>query len=67
MLAVSRFSAANWATLALTAGIDIKIVSKRLNHSSTHIIREIYTHVTPPMQSDAAERVAEVIFGPASV
>jgi integrase len=41
-----------WATLALTAGIDIKIVSERLNHSSTHITREIYTHVTPPMQSD---------------
>lgn len=53
-----------WATLALTAGIDIKIVSERLNHSSTHITQEIYTHVTPPMQSDAAERVASLIdFG----
>jgi len=50
-----------WATLALTAGIDIKIVSERLNHSSTTITREIYTHVTPPMQSDAAERVAQLI------
>ena len=47
-----------WATLALHEGIDIKVVSDRLNHSSTHITREIYTHVTPPMQSDAAERVA---------
>lgn len=52
-----------WATLALSAGIDIKIVSERLNHSSTHITREIYTHVTPPMQSDAAERVARRVFG----
>lgn len=51
-----------WATLALRAGIDIKIVSERLNHSSTTITREIYTHVTPPMQSDAAERVAHQIF-----
>jgi integrase len=51
-----------WATLALTAGIDIKIVSERLNHSSTNITREIYTHVTPPMQSDAAERVASLIL-----
>jgi integrase len=51
-----------WATLALSAGIDIKIVSERLNHSSTHITREIYTHVTPPMQSDAAERVADMIL-----
>ncbi len=46
-----------WATLAVIAGIDIKIVSERLNHSTTHITREIYTHVTPPMQSDAAEQV----------
>ncbi len=50
-----------WATLALRAGIDIKIVSERLNHSSTHITREIYTHVTPPMQADAAEQVARLI------
>ena len=54
-----------WATLALLEGIDIKIVSERLNHSSTHVTREIYTHVTPPMQSDAAERVAARIFGEA--
>ena len=52
-----------WAMLALRAGIDIKIVSERLDHSSTHITREIYTHVTPPMQSDAAERVAAQVFG----
>lgn len=52
-----------WATLALHEGIDIKVVSDRLNHSSTFVTREIYTHVTPPMQSDAAERVARRIFG----
>jgi integrase len=52
-----------WATLALHEGIDIKIVSDRLDHSSTFVTREIYTHVTPPMQSDAAERVASRIFG----
>jgi len=52
-----------WATLALQAGIDIKIVSDRLNHLSISITREIYTHVTPPMRSDAAGRVAEQIFG----
>lgn len=51
-----------WATLALREGIDIQVVSERLNHSSTHVTREIYTHVTAPMQSDAAERVARKIF-----
>ncbi len=38
-------------------------MSDRLNHSSTNITREIYTHVTPPMKSDAAALVAEGIFG----
>ncbi len=51
-----------WATLALQEGIDIHIVSDRLDHSSTHITREIYTHVTRPMQSDAADKVAARIF-----
>jgi hypothetical protein len=51
-----------WATLALQEGIDIHIVSDRLDHSSTHITREIYTHVTKPMQSDAADRVAARIL-----
>lgn len=51
-----------WATLALAEGIDIHVVSDRLNHSSTTITREIYTHVTKPLQSDAAERVAERMF-----
>lgn len=53
-----------WATLALQEGIDIHIVSDRLDHSSTHITEEIYTHVTRPMQSNAANRVAARIFGP---
>ncbi|HSH79346.1 MAG TPA: hypothetical protein VLA19_12540 [Herpetosiphonaceae bacterium] len=40
-------------------GISIaKSETPHLNHSSTFVTREIYTHVTPPMQSDAAERVA---------
>lgn len=52
-----------WATLALEGGIDIHIVSDRLDHSSTHIAREISTHVTRPMQSDAADRVASRILG----
>jgi integrase len=47
-----------WATLALHEGIDIQVVSERLNHSSTHVTREISTHITLPMQSDAADRVA---------
>ena len=51
-----------WATLALDEGIDIHVVSDRLDHSSTHITSEIYTHVRRPLQSDAADRVAARIL-----
>ncbi len=53
-----------WATLALQAGVDVKIVSERLGHASATITWDIYQHVTPAMQSDAAERVASLIFRP---
>ena len=53
-----------WATLALSAGVDVKIVSERLGHASAKITWDIYQHVTPTMRSNAAETVARLIFGP---
>ena len=55
-----------WATLALSAGVDVKIVSERLGHASAKITWDIYQHVTPTMQSNAAETVARLIFGPSA-
>jgi integrase len=52
-----------WATLALAAGVDVKIVSERLGHASAKITWDIYQHVTPTMQANAAETVAKLIFG----
>ena len=51
-----------WATLALEAGIPMKVVQDRLNHSSERITADIYTHVRRPLRSDAAEQVAKGIF-----
>ena len=53
-----------WATLALEAGVDVKVVAERLGHTSPMVTWTIYQHVTPPMQSGAAETVARLIFGP---
>jgi integrase len=53
----------SWATLALRAGVPIKVVSERLGHSTTAITADVYSHVTPGMQTDAAEKVAALIFG----
>ena len=38
------------ATLALSAGVNPKIVSERLGHSSISVTMDIYSHVLPGMQ-----------------
>jgi integrase len=53
----------SWATLALAAGIPAKIVQDRLGHANVAITLNVYSHVSPQMQSDAADRVAALIFG----
>jgi integrase len=53
----------SWATLALVAGIDVKIASERLGHSSPLITWQCYQHVVKGMQTGAAEKVAALIFG----
>jgi integrase len=52
-----------WATLALEAGVDVAVVSKRLGHSSPVVTWGTYQHVRQRLQTDAAERVAASIFG----
>lgn len=49
------------ATLALEAGIDIKIVSDQLGHSTTTITRDTYQHVRRAQHRDAAEKVVALL------
>ena len=51
------------ATLMLAAGIHPKVVSERLGHSSITITLDIYSHVLPTMQVEAADKIAQVVFG----
>jgi integrase len=52
-----------WATLALEAGVHPKVVSERLGHANISVTLDTYSHVSPAMQSDAADRVAALIMG----
>jgi integrase len=52
-----------WATLALQADVHPRIVQERLGHSHVGVTLAIYSHVTPTMQADAAERVAQLFAG----
>ncbi len=51
------------ATLALAAGIHPKVVSERLGHSSIAITLDLYSHVIPGLQEEAAEKLGELILG----
>lgn len=45
------------ASLMLTQGINPKVVAERLGHSSIAITLDVYSHVLPSMQQDAASRL----------
>ncbi|EIJ81813.1 integrase family protein [Bacillus methanolicus PB1] len=44
------------ATLMLKAGVQMKVVSERLGHSSIKITMDTYSHLLPSMEQDAVER-----------
>ncbi len=44
------------ATLMLKAGIHPKVVSERLGHANIGITLDIYSHVLPGLQEEAAEK-----------
>jgi integrase len=48
------------ATLQLEAGIHPKVVQERLGHSDIGVTLDIYSHVTPALGRDAAQRLDEV-------
>ncbi|MFC0623212.1 tyrosine-type recombinase/integrase [Kribbella deserti] len=51
------------ATLLLQAGVPVKVVSERLGHATVMITLEIYAHVMPGMQREAAATFAAMIGG----
>jgi integrase len=56
-----------YATLALQAGVHPKVVSERLGHATVGITLDLYSHVAPSLDQQAAETVAGLLrFGPPS-
>lgn len=49
------------ATLLLLAGTPAKIVSERLGHASVGITLDLYSHVLPDMQADAASAMDGIL------
>ena len=51
------------ATLLIQAGVPIKVVSERLGHASVAFTMQVYQHVLPGMQADAAATFGKIVFG----
>lgn len=51
------------ATLASTVGVSPKVVSEQLGHTSAAFTLDVYSHVLPHMQDDAAAKVEAALRG----
>lgn len=52
------------ATLLLAAGVPIKVVSERLGHTKITMTLDVYAHVLPAMDREAADRLGDLLTGP---
>ena len=52
------------ASLLLRAGVNPKVVSERLGHSSVAFTLDTYAHIMPGMQPEAAEQFMDLLYGP---
>ena len=43
--------------MLLRQGVHPKVVQERLGHANVGITLDVYSHVSPYMQSDAAEKI----------
>lgn len=51
------------ATLALKAGVPVKVISERLGHADVAFTMNTYAHAIPGMQAEAAALVAALVDG----
>lgn len=54
------------ATYLLSAGVELIVVQRILGHSTIHTTANVYAHVLPQLQRDAAERIGATLFGTGS-
>ena len=50
-----------YATLALSSGVNPRIVSSRLGHSTVAFTLDVYSHVLPQADEEAAVRIAALV------
>jgi integrase len=53
----------HYATAGLAVGMPVKVMSQRLGHANTAITSDLYQHVLPAMDAEAAAMAAARILG----
>ncbi|HZT67187.1 MAG TPA: site-specific integrase [Acidimicrobiales bacterium] len=56
----TRHTHASWA---LASGVDTRIVSARLGHATAAFTADVYQHLLPGMDGEAAQRIADLLYG----
>jgi integrase len=51
------------ASLLLSVNVPIKVVSERLGHTTIAMTMDVYGHVLPAMDTDAATRLDDLLHG----
>lgn len=51
------------ATMALEEGVDVVVVQEMLGHATPAFTQEVYQHVRPRVQRDAADKIGTALFG----
>jgi integrase len=53
----------SYASIALAQGVHPKVVQEALGHSTIAITLDLYSHVVPSLQRDAARTMGAALFG----
>ena len=51
----------SYASLALSSGVNPRIVSGRLGHATVAMTLDVYSHVLPQQDQEAAYKIAALI------
>jgi len=50
-------------TLLLKGGVSVKVIQERLGHANFSTTMNLYAHVSPGMQKEAASRFDDIVSG----
>ncbi len=53
----------SYVTAAREAGVSIDVIAERVGHGDERTTKRIYQHEVPSLDADAADRIADLIFG----